>query len=433
MSNDSENAPSPASKAFADRLAKYAYVATSSSPSPRMSPLRRSTRSQTSISSATGSPPPSASQDRIYDRGSPLKKIASSSSSSISLSTTKKRSAKSISKEDEEFKVIGVDEEMDDEDYKEGGLNSASLRRGRKSHMKKVVKKPRGYAAPEMYEHLRPLNDLLVKGQVRLTSRLMSPAEDYKVVDEYNYGLTNLVGRPTSEQSELSTLEMKLNTINLLQKFIKYQPSVVCFVGKKIWDVFESVVGKTAEFDKSVRQNVKLEGEGGNGKERGDEDEGRSVLLLAPTPERGKVKIESSELGDQPPLLPISASPSKTPHLSPAQTASPSPIKARARKGAIKPPKTTFSFSQPRALRISHPPENGGEVKYTYFFVVPSTSGLERTPFSEQVSNFAALKALVDELKEGKSLEGDFLNISVKGVEGTVEDMRRAAILKGSL
>lgn len=176
---------------------------------------------------------------------------------------------------------------------------------------------------------------------------------------------------------------MKLNTINLLQKFIKYQPSVVCFVGKKIWDVFESVVGKTAKFDKSVRQNVKLEGEGGNGEERGDEDKGRSVVLFAPTPERGKVKIESSELGVQSPLLPISASPSKTPHLAAAQTTSPSPIKARARKGATKPPKTPFSFSQPRALRISHPPEeNEGEVKYTYFFVVPSTSGLERTPVS---------------------------------------------------
>lgn len=81
------------------------------------------------------------------------------------MSTTKKRSAKSISKEDEEFQVIDVDEEMDDEDYEEGGLNSSSMRRGRKPSMKKVVKKPRGYAAPEMYEHLRPLNDLLVKGQ----------------------------------------------------------------------------------------------------------------------------------------------------------------------------------------------------------------------------------------------------------------------------
>lgn len=171
MSNDSENAPSPASKVFADRLAKYAYVATSSSSSPRMSPLRRSTRSQTSISSATRSPPPSSSQDRIYDRGSPLKKVASSSSSSILLSTTKKRSAKSVSKEDEEFQVIDVDEEMDDEDYKEGGLNSA--KRGRKSRMKKAVKKPRGYAAPEMYEHLRPLNDLLVKGQVCEFSKVL--------------------------------------------------------------------------------------------------------------------------------------------------------------------------------------------------------------------------------------------------------------------
>lgn len=39
----------------------------------------------------------------------------------------------------------------------------------------------------------------------------------------------------------------------------------------------------------------------------------------------------------------------------------------------------------------------------------------------------------MDELKKGRSLQGDFLNISVEGVEGTVEDMRRAAILKNAL
>lgn len=166
MPSDSENAPSPASKAFADRLAKYAYVSTSSSPSPRMNPLRRSTRSQTSISDAAKpSIPLTTSQERIYDRGSPLKKVASSSSSSISLSATKKRSAKSISKEDDEFQDVDTEKETDDEDYKGGRLNSGNLKGGRKSPMKKGIKKPRGYAAPEMYEHLRPLNDLLVKGQ----------------------------------------------------------------------------------------------------------------------------------------------------------------------------------------------------------------------------------------------------------------------------
>lgn len=165
MPSDSENAPSPASKAFADRLAKYAYAAASSPPSPRMSPLRRSTRSQTSNSAAPRSPLPSTPQERIYDRGSPLKKVASSSSSSVSLSATKKRSAKSISKEDEEFQDIDTEEETDDESYRREKPNSGGLKGGRTSTMKKVVKKPRGYAAPEMYEHLRPLNDLLAKGQ----------------------------------------------------------------------------------------------------------------------------------------------------------------------------------------------------------------------------------------------------------------------------
>lgn len=180
--------------------------------------------------------------------------------------------------------------------------------------------------------------------------------------------------------------------------------------------MFESVVGKTAEFDEDTKQKVKLEGEVKNEEGKGDGEKGRRVVLLAPTPERGKVKIEPVELGDQPPLLPLSASPSRTPHLTPVQTASPSPIKAKAIKGGTKPPKTPFSFSQPRALRIVHlPEEDGGAVKCTYFFVVPSTSGLERTP----VSHINSPSVLLSDLLTGDEVSGTSIQLcSAQGPGG---------------
>ncbi|ODN97293.1 hypothetical protein L198_03856 [Cryptococcus wingfieldii CBS 7118] len=387
MPAEDHQSASPASKAFASSLARYAYVASSSSGTTSEDTSAHLKRS------VPGRPPKHSNVEERKER-------------------TPKRSMSA-------------------------------------SPSKKAVKKPRGYAGPEVYEHLRPVNDLLsddldckqsaslghhfahptnkfwrlfLKVVAGLTSRLVPPTEDHLVIGEFNFGLTNLVDRPTSEQSELSTLEMRLNTYQLLLKFVRYHPSIVCFVGKKIWDVFESVVGKTVFYGGEVETVMKAE--------TGMSQEGteRKVSILTPQ-KRPKMEATDDDC-DNDIAMPseIIATPRKG-RLNSAL--SPSLISPRKRKG--KETKIPFSFSKPQSIRLPHALSPGRQREYTYFFVVPSTSGLERTPLLEQVSNFRALKEAVDTIKQGKEPAGNYLDVDVSGVEKTVEDMRRGALLKGTV
>ncbi|WVQ74434.1 hypothetical protein IAR50_004035 [Cryptococcus sp. DSM 104548] len=406
MPADEQQIASPASKAFASSLAKYAYAASSSSSPNRRLPKRSATEDP--------SEPPRKQRNRAI---------------------------------------------------KSPALASPS---------KKPAKKSRGYAGPEVYGHLKPVNDLLSEGldlvfcginpgmrirasinalpdysqysgkqsatlghhfahptnkfwralyQSGLTSRLVPPTEDHLIIDEFNFGLTNLVDRPTSEQSELSTLEMRLNTAQLLSKFVKYHPGVVCFVGKRIWDVFESVVKKTVFYGEEVETMVKAE--------IGTMEEGteRKVSILTPQ-KKSKSRLKD---GDYDSLSePLTAMPSiaVTPIKRRLETPS-SPASPRGKKS--KSTKTPFSFSTLQSIRLPHAYSPGGQRRFTYFFVVPSTSGLERTPLPDQVSNFTALKDAMEVVKQGREPAGHYLDIDVLGVEQTVEDMRRGSLQKATL
>ncbi|KAK0479992.1 DNA glycosylase [Armillaria novae-zelandiae] len=125
----------------------------------------------------------------------------------------------------------------------------------------------RGFAPPETYAHLNLLPDHLQlhldivfcginPGQKSaeighhfghptnhfwtclhaggLTSSKLPPTEDYTLPELYNIGLTNLVERPTAEQSELSDVEMRAAAPAFLAKIARYRPRIVCFVGLKI-------------------------------------------------------------------------------------------------------------------------------------------------------------------------------------------------------
>ncbi|KAK0223304.1 uracil-DNA glycosylase-like protein [Armillaria fumosa] len=125
----------------------------------------------------------------------------------------------------------------------------------------------RGFAPPETYAHLNLLPDHLQlhldivfcginPGQKSaeighhfghptnhfwtclhaggLTSSKLPPTEDYTLPELYNIGLTNLVERPTAEQSELSDAEMRTAVPAFLAKIARYRPRIVCFVGLKI-------------------------------------------------------------------------------------------------------------------------------------------------------------------------------------------------------
>ncbi|ORY33054.1 hypothetical protein BCR39DRAFT_520948 [Naematelia encephala] len=357
--------------------------------------------------------------------------------------------------------------------------------------LKKNKKKPRPYAAPEVYEHLRPIPDHLIpdldlvfcginpgkKSSISghhfmhptnkfwraihlsgITPRLYSPTEDSLLPVDLNLGLTNLCDRPTSEQSELSTREMRLQVPNLTAKLSENRPKVVCFVGKKIWDVYESVVKKTAvpsygppakrqngnmklevvvgveaEFDDEVikvesrdaelahqdvdlleseiEETIKLEREpASNPSDIPPTPPTSSAILRRMTP----VKANSPLVEDIKPILP--ATPQRRDRSTPGSTP------RRARTVVAKP----FEWHQPRSIRLPHTDEAGKITSCTYFWVTPSTSGLERTPMTDLVAIFASLHTFVGELRAGRGEEREWVDIDVQAMERSVELMRQA-------
>ncbi|KAK8844007.1 hypothetical protein IAR55_006800 [Kwoniella newhampshirensis] len=508
---------SPASRAFAARIAKYALTSTieggpsalslSSSLSARRSStcLRDkadeekervpdldatlgSTTSTTSKTRWNGTKPDELSSKSNEKNVVPGRnERARRSTRNIKSKTTSMEEENASSNNDSTLSCSDLTElQSEIEDHRPDLDSRTKKKNGKRKALKKeastlklkVVKKPRGYAGPETYEHLRPVNDLLRSGldlvfcgikydhryqiplqagvqqltflinatgkrsstlghhfshptnkfwrsvhQSGLTSRLFSPLEDGLMMEEYNYGMTNLVDRPTSEQSELSTLEMRLNVRNLTLKFIRHRPKVVCFVGKKIWDVYEGVVGKTATVSETrpvehaLEQEVKLK------PEMIDDVDMKSDLATV------DIKIENDDL-DQPARkriidqipLPISNSQGKGVKVDDAQSRS--RPKARSKPHGI-----PFDPTQPRLYRLPH---LTAPVTYTYFWVVPNTSGLERTPLSDQIVNFTSLRMFLASVKNGwqPSPHDGFNEIDVDGVGKTVEEIQRAALSK---
>lgn len=202
-----------------------------------------------------------------------------------------------------------------------------------------------------------------------MTSRLIRPDEDHILPAEFNYGLvstshidnqranldqTVLVDRPTAEQSELSTHEMRLNALPFTDKLLCIHPRIVCFVGKKIWDVYESVITKSARIADMVVKDEPAE------------------LGLMSVPEVKEELVDQAAREDRKPdvLDPTTSTPTR---------AQGTPSRPRTRTPAR--PKEKFDWTKPRPFRLPHTADNG-QVRYTYFWVVPNTSGLERTPVS---------------------------------------------------
>ena len=147
---------------------------------------------------------------------------------------------------------------------------------------------------------------------------------------------------------------MRLNVYDLTLKLIENRADVVVFVGKKIWDIYESVTTKTAGNVVAVRPDpakplVKLE----------QDDEGVATTL----PEiDADIKLEADPGS---PLLPVKEEAAQAP-----------PESEPVISGNAAKTKRPTDWTQPRALRLPH--ARG----YTYFWVTPNTSGLERTPVS---------------------------------------------------
>lgn len=68
------------------------------------------------------------------------------------------------------------------------------------------------------------------------TTRLCRPEEDGDMPRLYEFGLTNVVSRPTKDNSELSKEEMDASVQELEAKIARYRPEAVAIVGKSIWE-----------------------------------------------------------------------------------------------------------------------------------------------------------------------------------------------------
>jgi TDG/mug DNA glycosylase family protein len=136
--SDDDPTPSPASKAFAARLAKYAYNPASSS------------------SSRSGSTAARASPAvRAVTRPTPHLPASPGASSSRSVPAAKRTPPSRRAK-----RPIPVDvDDDDDEEFEPASDEELSHRKTFK--VKGQGKKPRPFAAPEVYAHLKPLPDLL--------------------------------------------------------------------------------------------------------------------------------------------------------------------------------------------------------------------------------------------------------------------------------
>lgn len=140
------------------------------------------------------------------------------------------------------------------------------------------ARKRRKYAPPEVYSHLKPLSPLLrpglrcvfigfnpgtttaLKGHYYAhhsngfwkfmsssgcVSRKVTYLDDQSMPDEFGIGFTDLVERPTTGISELSTEEMESGAISLEERIRTNAPGMVCFIGKGIWEtVYRVRMGK---------------------------------------------------------------------------------------------------------------------------------------------------------------------------------------------
>lgn len=71
-----------------------------------------------------------------------------------------------------------------------------------------------------------------------LTHRLYAPEESPNLLDDYGYGFTNIVLRPTKRADEITSEEYAQGRIVLRGKLERYHPRIACFVGKGVYAEF---------------------------------------------------------------------------------------------------------------------------------------------------------------------------------------------------
>jgi G:T/U-mismatch repair DNA glycosylase len=77
-----------------------------------------------------------------------------------------------------------------------------------------------------------------------LVTEPLTHAADRRVL-EWNIGLTNMVERASPSITDLTLDELRAGAKALQRKLVQYQPGVVCFNGKRIYEIYS---GKPCDF-----------------------------------------------------------------------------------------------------------------------------------------------------------------------------------------
>jgi len=70
-----------------------------------------------------------------------------------------------------------------------------------------------------------------------LTDRIYLPEEDYLLLEK-GYGFTNIVERPTRSAADIGRDEYRAGRRELKRKIQTYQPHLVCYVGKGVYQEY---------------------------------------------------------------------------------------------------------------------------------------------------------------------------------------------------
>lgn len=71
-----------------------------------------------------------------------------------------------------------------------------------------------------------------------LTDKEYNPEESPALLDDYGYGFTNIVSRPTQRADELTRADYTEGREILRRKLETYRPAIACYVGKGVYAEF---------------------------------------------------------------------------------------------------------------------------------------------------------------------------------------------------
>ncbi|MCL6627112.1 MAG: mismatch-specific DNA-glycosylase [Alicyclobacillus shizuokensis] len=71
-----------------------------------------------------------------------------------------------------------------------------------------------------------------------LTGRQYRPEESPSLLDDYQYGFTNIVTRPSKSAADITTEEFRQGGRILAAKLHRYRPVFACYVGKGVYQQF---------------------------------------------------------------------------------------------------------------------------------------------------------------------------------------------------